>query len=363
MLAIGRAMMTGPRLLLLDEPSLGLAPKLVGEVLRRVRALPGVEAAGVTDSLPLEGGSTQPIAVEGRPELAMADQPEVSVRMVSPGFFSALRIPVVRGRDFTDRDTATAPKTVLISESMARQFWPNEDPIGKRLKLTFFPDFVREVVGVVGDVKDRGLNSNDPNPTLYWPIAQFYLPARFGAFRSFPLELAVRTTTAPESATSAIQHAIHEISAATPLVQVRPLEDVVTESISPQRFNMFLLAAFAGLALLLAAVGIYSVLAYAVRRRVREIGIRMALGANIGDVVRTILAEGLRPTLLGIAIGFASALVLGRLVNSLVYGVRPTDVPTLLTVSMLLLAVALAASIVPAYRATKVDPLQALHDE
>jgi putative ABC transport system permease protein len=335
----------------------------IGEVLRRVRAVPGVEAAGVTDDLPLEGGSNQPIAIQGRPELAMADQPEVSVRVVSPGFFRALRIPLLRGREFTDADAAQAPNTVVISESMAKRFWPGEDAIGKRLKLTFFPDYVREVVGIVGDVKDRGLDSADPNPTLYWPVAQVYAPERFGAFRAFPLQLAVRTATTPASVSAAVQHAIRQISPGTPLVDVRTMEDRVAESISPQRFNMFLLAAFAGLALLLAAVGIYSVLAYTVRQRVREIGIRMALGAKAVDILRTIVGEGIKPTLLGIGIGIGSAMMLGKVLSSLVYGVGVTDPSTLGIVSMLLVVVAVAASALPAYRATRVDPIQTLRDE
>src|SRR5262249_54481725 len=152
-------------------------------------------------------------------------------------------IPLLRGRDFTEADNANAPTTVVISESMAKQFWPDEDPIGKRLKMTFFPDSVREVVGVVGDVKDRRLDSHDPNPTLYWPIAQFYMPARFGRFRSGPLELAVRTKIDPSTAAAPVQHAIHELTPGTPLVRVRPLDELVAESISQQRFNMYLLAA------------------------------------------------------------------------------------------------------------------------
>ena len=335
----------------------------IGEALRRVRTVPGVQAAGVTDDLPLEGGSNQPIAIEGRPELAMADQPEVSVRVVSPGFFQALRIPLRQGRDFTDADNATAPRVVIISESMAKRFWPGEDAIGKRLKLTFFPDAVREVAGIVGDVKDRGLDKEDPNPTLYWPVAQVSTPAQFGPFRAFPLELAVRTATPPAAAASATAHAIREIAPAIPLVEVRTMDDRIMESIAPQRFNMFLLVAFAGVALLLAAVGIYSVLAYMVRRRVREIGIRLALGASAGDVVRTVLGEGLRPTLVGIAIGVAGALTLGRIVNSLIYGVRVSDAVTMVSASTLLIGVALAASALPAYRATRVDPIRTLREE
>src|SRR6185436_15784628 len=273
------------------------------QLLQRVRALPGVQSAAVTDDLPLEGGSMQPVAVEGHPVVEMAHQPEVSVRLLSPQFMRTMGIPVLRGREFTDTDTETSVPVVLVSESMARQFWPNEDPIGKRLTLTFFPKVVRQVVGVVGDVKDRGLDNRDPISTLYWPLTQFYVPEAWGKFRAIGLELAVRTASDPAGVTAAVRNAIHEVSPATPLIDVRAMDDIVAESLSPQRFNMLLLAAFAGLALILATVGLYSVVAYATRQRVKEIGIRMALGAARADVLRAVVLDGLRPTLIGIAIG------------------------------------------------------------
>ena len=333
------------------------------ELLRRVRAIPGVQSAGVTDDLPLQGGSTQPVAIEGQPAVDMSHQPEVSVRILTPGFLSAMHIPVLRGRDFNENDTASATPVILISESMARQFWPNENPIGKRLVMTFAPDKVREVVGVVGDVKDRGLDNKDPVSTLYYPFAQFYMPAKWGKFRAMGLAMAVRTTVDPAGTTSSIRAAIHELAPNTPLLEVRTMEDLVAESLSPQRFNMILLAAFAGLALLLAAVGIYSVLAYAVRQRVREIGVRMALGAQIGDVLRMIVFDGMKPTLLGVAIGLVASIALSRVLGTLVFGVKATDVPTFLTVSVLLVGVGMFASILPAWRATRVDPLRTLRDE
>jgi predicted permease len=200
------------------------------QVLQRVRALPGVQHAGVTDDLPLEGGSMQPVAVEGQPVVEMAHQPEVSVRLLSPQFMTAMGIPIVRGREFTDADTATSAPVVLVSESMARQFWPNQDPIGKRLTLTFFPKVVRQVVGVVGDVKDRGLDNQDAVSTLYWPLTQFYAPPAWGRFRAIGLALAVRTASDPASVTSAVRSAIHEISPATPLIEVRTMDDIVAES-------------------------------------------------------------------------------------------------------------------------------------
>jgi predicted permease len=335
----------------------------VNELLRRVTSIAGVESAGLTDDLPMEGGSTQPVAVEGAPEVAMADQPEVSVRMLTPGFFKTMRIPLLAGRDFTESDNASSLPVVVISESMAKQFWPNENPIGKRLKLTFFQEKTREVVGVVGDVKDRGLDNKDPVSTLYWPFAQFYTPPRFGKFRGFGMKLAVRTAQDPTSVTSTIRSVVHELAPSTPLLDIRTMDDIVSETLSPVRFNMFLLAAFAGLALLLAAVGIYSVLAYNVRQRLREIGVRMALGAQVGDVLRMIVFQGMKPTLIGVAIGLAASIALSRVLSTLVFGVKATDVPTFLTVSALLVSVGMFAAVLPAWRATRVDPLKTLRDE
>jgi putative ABC transport system permease protein len=331
------------------------------EMVGRVRALPGVQAAGLVDSLPLEGGSVQPIAVAGN-TAAMAHQPEVGVRLVSPGYFSAMQIPILRGRDIADADRASTAGVVVVSEAMAKQFWPGQDPIGKRLTMTFFPEQVREVIGVVGNIKDNGLDYADPVSTLYWPVAQFYWPKQFGSFKARPLSLAVRTAADAASATTMIRAEIRQL-AGTPVYEVRTMTDLVAESISPQRFNMFLLAAFAGLALLLASVGIYSVLAYTVRQRVREIGIRMAMGAQAGDMLRLFIAGGMRPTLLGIAIGVAVAVALSRVLGTLVFGVRPMDVPTFLACALLLAAVSFVACLIPTYRATRIDPLQALRED
>jgi putative ABC transport system permease protein len=332
-------------------------------VLQRVRTLPGVQSAGVVDDIPLNGnGSHQPIAIEGRPTVAMADQPEVDVRLISPGYMHSLHIPIVRGRDFDDTDVAGRPAAILISESMARQFWPGEDPIGKHLTMTFFPDAVREVVGVVGDVKLDGLDQARPSATLYMPLDQLSAPAT-GGWNSFPMTLVVRSRANPAGIVSAVSNVVHEVDRDVPLRDILTMDDLVANSISQQRFNMLLLGAFAGLALLLAAIGIYSVLSYAVKRRVQEIGIRLALGASLRDVLRMVLVEGMKPTLLGVAIGLAGALALGQFLSSLIYGVRPTDPVTFLAVATLLAGVALVASIVPAYRATKVDPMVALRYE
>jgi predicted permease len=332
-------------------------------VLQQVRATPGVESAGVIDDLPMgDGGSHQPVAIEGQPVVPMADQPEVDVRLISPGYLRSMRVPFLSGRDLTDGDVAGRNPAVIISESMAKRFWPNENPLGKHLTLTFYPGVSREIVGVVGDVKLDSLDETRPVATVYWPLNQtFATPGE--PWRSFPMSLAVRTSTDPLSTVTAVTSAVHEVDPETPVTEVMTMNELISNSLSPQRSNMLLLAAFAGLALVLTAVGIYSVLSYAVRRRVREIGIRMALGASHSDVLKMVLADGLKPILLGVAIGYAVALGLGRVVSSLIFGVRPTDPLTFATVASLLVAVGVLATIVPAYRATRVEPVRTLRDE
>jgi putative ABC transport system permease protein len=324
------------------------------QVLERVRVLPGVESAGAISSLPLTGGSTQPFSIEGQPVLPMADQPEVAVREVTAGYLGSLHVPLLSGREISDADTAERPAVVLVSKSFAKRFWPHENPLGKHLTLTFFPGIAREVVGVVGDVRQRGLDMDMGYETIYNAAAQI---------DETRMQLVVRTSTPPGSLASAVTTAVHQVDPDEPVLKVETMEDVLDASLFQQRFSMLLLGAFAGLALLLAAVGIYSVLAFAVRRRVREIGIRMALGAQIGDVLRMVLYNGMRPTLIGVAIGLAGALALGRVVSNLIYGVSATDPATFAAGAGLLAAVALFASVIPAIRATKVEPMKALRDE
>lgn len=331
-------------------------------VLERVRALPGVVSAGMIDDIPLgANGSDQPIAVEGRPVVPMAEQPEVDVRVISSGYISALQIPLLRGRDFDETDVAGRPPSTLISASLAKQFWPNENPIGKHITLTFFGT-VREVVGVVGDVKSDGLDQDRPPAMLYVPLGQLSAPTA-GGWRSFSMTLVVRSSAKPASLVSAVSNAVHDVDRNIPVRNVLTMDELVTTSLSQQRFNLMLLGAFAVLALILAAIGIYSVLSYSVRRRVQEIGIRLALGARISDVLRMIVIEGMRPTLLGVTIGIVGALALGQVMSSLIYGVKPTDPLTFLAVAMVLAVVALSATIIPAYRAARVDPMVALRYE
>src|SRR6267142_1768991 len=334
------------------------------DVLQRTRALPGVESAGVIDSLPLssEGGSHQPFLIEGRPVVPMSEQPEVDVRLISPGYFSAMHVPILKGRDFSGADVAGRPGAVLISAALARGFWPNEDPIGKHLTLTFFPGVVREVVGIVGDVKLDSLDETRPVATIYHPLAQVTVPDQ-QTWRSFGMSLTVRATSDPRNAISAVTAAVHQVDPERPVTDVMSMRDLISESVSPQRFNVLLLGSFAGLALVLAAVGIYSVLSYTVRRRLREIGIRIALGARHNDVVRMVVADGMKPILLGVVIGLAAAFALSRVVSSLIFGVRATDPLTFAAVALLLLAVGILATVFPAYRAARVEPIRILREE
>ena len=333
------------------------------QALQRVRALPGVESAGVVDDVPLDnGGSHQPIAIEGQPVVAMADQPEVDVRLISAGYMQAMRTPILRGRDFDSQDVAGRPATALISQSMAQRFWPGEDPIGKRVTLTFSPEQVREVVGVVGDVKLDGLGQARPSTTLYVPLDQLSKSAKF-SWNSFPMTVVVRSATSPASMVSAVTNAVQEVNHDIPVRDVFTMDDVVRKSLSQPRFNMLLLGIFAGLAVVLAAVGIYSVLSYSVRQRVPEIGVRLALGARLADVLRLIVMEGMKPALIGVAIGVVAALALGRIVASLIYQVKPSDPLTFVAVAALLAFIALMACVIPAYRASRVDPVIALRNE
>jgi putative ABC transport system permease protein len=333
------------------------------DVLNRIRALPGIDSAGVIDDLPLNGGgSNQPFTIEGRPAPPMSEQPEVDVRVISPGYLRAMHIPIVRGRDLSDSDVAGRPGAVLISDSLARRFWPNEDPIGRHITLTFYPGVVREIVGIVGDIKMDSLDQTRSGAAIYHPLAQLTAPPT-EPWRSFGMSFAVRTNSDPMNSVSAVTKAIHEIGPDLPVADVMSMNEIIAQSVSPQRFNMLLLACFAGLALVLAAVGIYSVLSYTVRRRVREIGIRMALGASNADVVRMVLVDGLKPILVGVLLGLAAALALSRVVSSLIYGVRATDPLTFAAVAILLLIVGIFATILPAYRATRIEPVRILREE
>ncbi len=310
---------------------------------------------GIVMALPLSGsGNSWPVQIIGRPQLPMSEQPQVQGNLITPGYLHTMRIPLVRGRDFTEADRQGAPAVALVSEAMAKRLWPGEDPIGQRLSTAFFPEATREVIGIVRDVREHELAAAGI-ASMYFPLAQ--VPWATAAI------VARTRLAAPEALASSLVAALHAIDPDQPIDFVMPMEMVVTRSMSDRQFTMYLLAAFAAFALVLAAIGLYSVLAYGVRRRVREIGIRMALGAGARGVVRMVVADALRPTLIGIAVGLAAAIGIRRVIASLLFGVNPGDPPTFAAVAALLLVVALAASALPAYSATRIDPNLALRDE
>jgi putative ABC transport system permease protein len=323
--------------------------------LEQIRAVPGVVSVGTTTTIPLAGGgSTQPFTVEGRPAGTIAEQPMAQTRYISPDYFRAIGIPLRQGRFFSDYDRDKSVPVVIISEAMARRFWPGENPIGKRLTPSFHSEQgAREIVGIVGDVKSSGLEVDS--------AAMMYLP-----FRQSPrpfLSFVVRTASNPESLIQPVSRAIYSIDKDQALTDVQTMDQVLVASLSGRRFNMTLLLTFAGVALLLAAVGVYGVMNYTVTLRRRELGIRMALGAKATDVLRLVLRQGLTLTLIGVGAGLISAYALTRLMATLLYGVTATDYLTFITVPAVLIAVGLLASYVPARRATKVNPTIALRTE
>jgi len=325
------------------------------ETLQRVGALPGVVTAGAVDSLPFTGGSHQPVQVEGQPAVPMADQPEVDVRVISSGYLSTMRIPLEQGRDFSDADRGGAQPVVLVSEAFAKRFWPYENPVGKHVTLTFSPDSSHVVVGVVGDVKLDGLDATRPIQAIYQPLLQ--------NSETRGMTLTVRTSVPPRSLTSAVTDAVHRIDPDEPVSGLLTMDDILDQSLTQQRLSVILLGVFAGLALLLAAIGIYGVQAYAVRHRVQEIGIRMALGAQRGDVFQLVVGQALKLTGIGICIGLGAAFGLTRLMSSLLFGVSASDPATFGGAAMTLAIVALAACWIPARRATHTDPMVALRYE
>src|SRR4051812_10429635 len=317
------------------------------DALQRMRSLPGVEEAAAIDDLPLQGGSQQPIVIDGRAELLPRDQPTVAVRKITPGYLRAMRVPLLRGRDFA-RDDVNA---MLVSRAAAKLLWGDVDPIGRQARLPLESrTIVATVVGVVGDIREAGLSEN--------PVATVYEYTRERNLSR--LAVVIRTSVPPLSLAQAATGAVHAIDPEQPVEEVRTMEDVRDDTLTSQRFTALLLGVFAAVALLLASVGIYSVLSYIVRGRSREIGIRAALGARSGDVVRLVVVEGMTPALIGILVGAAASLAAGRLMTKLVFGVSASDPLTLAAVSTLLVFVALLASLIPAYRASRLDPAEVL---
>jgi len=322
------------------------------QALERVRSAPGVTAAALVRRVPFSGnwGDT-PFTIEGG-ERAAASAPRAGQNMISPGYFQAMRIPLVRGRDFTDRDDLAAPGAVIVNQTLARVVWPNEDPIGKRLKVPESPEWLT-VVGVVGDVKHRSPGDR-PQPQLYLP--HYQVPLIFSS-------LVARTAVPPMNVANDVRKAIWSVDKDQPVWTVRPLDELVASSHGPARFLASLLALFAGVALVLAAVGIYGVMSYAVAQRTHEIGIRLALGASGSRVRREVVARGLWLTAGAVVLGLIAAVGLGRAAQTVLFDVKPSDPVSLAAAAAILGVVSLAACYVPARRASKVDPVIALTEE
>jgi len=327
------------------------------QALANVNSLPGTQAAMVSE-LPLSGDSlNHDFLIEGRPPIAPGDEPSLETRSVMGDYFHVMQIPLKSGRDFQKQDfDPNAPLVGIANDEMVKQYFPNENPLGKRVRWARNPTVQWiEIVGVAGNVKHFGLDLPEL-PALYSPYTQINSWKRWMSF-------AVRTQADPSAMTQAVKEQIWKVDAQLPITKVQSMNEVAAASFDARRFNMLLLTLFAGLALLLAAVGVYGVMSYAVTQRTHEIGIRMALGAQVGNVMRLVMKGGLVIAAVGVAIGLAGAFALTRLMSSLLFDVAPTDKATFAGVSLALLLIALAACYIPARRATKVDPLQALRYE
>jgi len=324
------------------------------QTLERMNALPGAQEAAVAVPLPLSDSYINlAFEIEGRPPRAKSESPTADFVAISPNYFHVLQVPLLRGREFRGADSESGPKVCVISSSVAQQLFPNDSALGQRILIGYPTNSSREIVGIVGDVKDSDLSARQ--------TAQIYVP-----FVQNPLwaaDIAVRARGNPSSLGGALREQIRAIDSALPVAEVKPMEEAIGSSIAQPRFRTALLSLFGAAALLLAAIGIYGVLAYTVTQQTREIGIRMALGANPGRVLRLVLARGLRLAGAGTVIGVLAALLLTRLLGSLLFDVSATDPLTFAAVAGLLLAVALLACYVPARRAMRVDPMVALRYE
>jgi putative ABC transport system permease protein len=323
-------------------------------VVERLQAVPGVERVALTNSLPM-GGSISILSynVAGKPELPPNQSPLSHFASVSPGFFDTLGIPLLRGREFERGDAVENPRVVVINEAMARREFEGQDAIGQRISFGPGPDDQPEwleVVGVAGNIRQYGVEQ-EPVPTTY--VLHTSSPAQ-------PLTILVRSAGEPATVAGAIRAGLQSVDAALPITRMRPLDEVIGASLTQRRFNVTLLAVFAGIALVLAIAGIYGTVSYAVAQRTQELGIRVALGATRGDVLRLVLWDGLKPVALGLLLGIAGSFLLRSSLDRLVYGVSTSDPTTFLALPVLLAAVAVIASLIPALRAAKVDPMTAL---
>jgi putative ABC transport system permease protein len=324
------------------------------QALEKVSSLPGVRTAAAVTTVPMAGRPvTWNFSVEGQAPLLLSEQPTTKWNAISSAYFETMGIPILRGRPFSEQDKREAPPVAIINETMARRFFADQDPIGKRVIVAYDEMIPREIVGVVADVKHTGLEK-ETGPEIYTPYTQLIWPS---------MGILVRTASDPMSLANAARGKIWEIDPDQPIENVKSMQQVLYDSVSSNRFNMILFGIFAAVALVLAAVGVYGVIAYTVSQRTHEIGIRVALGASSRDILKLIVGQGVVLSVIGVLLGLVAAFVLTRTMSGLLYDVSPTDPITFVSIALLLLAVAVIASYVPARRATKVDPTIALKYE
>jgi putative ABC transport system permease protein len=328
------------------------------DLTNRIRSLPGVQSASAALPLPLSGDRfVISFQIDGRP-VAPKDEPSADLFMTEPDYFRTMGIPLLKGRDFNERDDHSSTPVVIVSDTFARQFFPGEDPIGKRFKpgISSWENektTMREIIGVVADIRNRALNT-DPKPVYYLPQSQ--VPFN-------ELAMVVKTSNDPRALISSATREVQAMDSELPVFSVKTMDEYVSSSVAAPRFNTTLLAIFASVALVLTVIGLYGVMSYSVAQRTNEIGIRMALGAQTRDVLGLIVKDGVKIVGVGLMLGMGGALLLSRLLESLLFGVTTRDPVTFLLIAGLLSLVAMLACYIPALRATRVDPLDALRCE
>jgi putative ABC transport system permease protein len=344
--------------------------QLVRNGVEKLKTIPGVVEASATCCVPLQGGYGLPFRIVGRPLPSDAQGPYHGGggwMTISPGYFEVFKIPVRQGRTFNERDTAASTPVAIINEAMAKQYWPKANPlndrivIGKGVMREFAAEGERQIVGVVADIKSNGLDS-DPQPQMFIPQAQVPDLANALNVSLTPIAWIVRTQVPPQSLSNAIQEQLRQ-SAGLPVTNVQSMDEIVAVSVSRQRFNMWVMSVFGGCALLLAAIGIYGLMAYSVEQRTQEIGIRLALGAQTAQVKNMVVMQGMTLAVIGVVIGIAAAFGLARLITTFLFGVTARDPVVFIGVPIILALVALFAVWLPARRASLVDPIIALRYE
>jgi len=325
--------------------------------LEHIRSVSGVQAAGIVETVPL-GGATEATAIRipGRIPSDPNDNASANYTMISPGYLTTIGTAILRGRDFVESDTADSMPVALISLSMARKFWPSEDPVGKQVgpRSTKYP--AATIVGITADVKHLSLRE-EPIPEMYVPFTQKVWPSLY------TMTVALRTSSEPTSVTATVRQALHSVDPDLPLAKITTMTHLVDESMAKPKFAMLLLGSFGVLSLLLASVGMYGVVSYSVAQRTQEISIRMAIGAQRTSVFAMVLSQGALLLALGISLGLLASFAASRLMSSFLYGVQPTDVATYIGVSIFLAGVTLLACYIPARRAMRIDPMVALRYE